>query len=223
MRILFLCFSTNLAEFFVPLSRALRKDGDDHALVTTSAGGPLPQSVIDAFGSDSIAVCNWSWFDFGAIERFQPDVIISWNGYAPWTWGAFQYLSANYPVVVVERGWFPQKDNLYFNFNGKIIADEPNVDAPLSIYQLMADDFSWKHSLEARVEGIRKEYEGRIGSALEIRTKIAEEGLVPPEGYILVPGQLDFDTSISRSIQTSFLSVDSFIGALQRKLDIDCQ
>jgi len=162
----------------MPLCRALKERGHDvrafHTPLDTSVrtGMETPPNHWDGF---DVWYGRWDLMDLDAIHEFSPDILLIWNGSAPWSMGSIDHLKTMYRAVHIELAWLPQKGNYY-------IADSL---APHSRYIMDVPD-----NYLVNEEGITalKEF---------YTPKGFDEGL--PEKFLFFPAQLDYDTSITRS------------------------
>jgi hypothetical protein len=112
-RILFLSYTSHQQDiFFKGMSMALSQHGHRVKHVC--------QSPVDGTRYDWISYCSWATGDFFEIDNFEPHVIVVLNGRAkeirPFIW----LLRANHceQMFFIERGWLPQKDNIYLDRGG---------------------------------------------------------------------------------------------------------
>ena len=114
---------------------------------------------------------SWASTAFQAVDKFKPHVIWTWNGRFSWYENLFyEFQKAGYRVVVSERAWLPQKG---FHF----ICDLEDTFHKCN-YKIR-NDYPIN---EERITRLKKSY------ALAPRPKMK---------YILIPFQIESDTSIS--------------------------
>jgi hypothetical protein len=78
-----------------------------------------PDALTDDIPSASVWLMEDHKMLKSLVERFEPDYCFCWNGSSPAdvvTASIVEGLGAK--MVFSEQGWFPQKDSLYFDFNG---------------------------------------------------------------------------------------------------------
>ena len=139
---------------------------------------------------------NYSDFDLFWIEEFQPDLIISFNGYAKETFGVISYLAGRYKMMFVERGWLPQRGNIYIDSVG----------------------LGGRSSLAKRDLSSPTAYESVINDCVEslYETTYKTDGHSELGDYILLPLQLDHDTSIVLD-SPYFKTMQSLVSFITRK------
>jgi hypothetical protein len=126
--------------------------------------------------TDNDCVTPWGNFYLKDIEAFNPDRLIIFNGYAKETSGVTSYLCRRYKTFFVERGWLPQKGNIYI--------DEVGLGGRSSISKTNLSNLS----VDVKIA------ENAVD---DLRQKLYSEKFINSYGdYILVPLQLDHDTSI---------------------------
>jgi len=171
-----------------PVATLLLEDGHEIMAVYSGAVGPSDPRV--HFGS-----CSWALFDHDPIIRFNPDRIIVFNGSHKAIFAATQWLKAHYRTVYMEHGWLPQQEYNYIDAQGT------------GARSLLFD--TWAH---------------RVGTSERIQETMARlqkvyrpepHGLSLPENYILVPLQLERDTSILYD-SPCFKSMASLVGFVRR-------
>ena len=190
MKIAHLVFSPQLLQYTEGLLDQLITRGHTVGVFTTHklpSNAPEEQKAL--VNKYNVTYECWSWFDLKGIQAFAPDLILMWNGYAPWTYAAMKWFKDRYHMLYIERGWLPQKDYCYIAddlaSHSSFIMDRPEGPIPL-----------------VNVDKLRALYKPRYtDSAL-------------PERFIFVPAQLDEDTSITIS-SPIFKNCDSFLGALR--------
>lgn len=137
--------------------------------------------------SPELGACNyWSEFDCSYVDwrrwkyqevfKFDPDVVILWNGYADDTNAGTAYLKQHFKVLHVENGWLPQAGNLY------IAEDLACHDANFIPLNMTESECASSEELNA----IKLSYPEAIPETL-------------PEKYIFIPLQLDGDSALTRS------------------------
>jgi hypothetical protein len=110
---------------------------------------------------------NWNRFDFSDVDKFKPDVVLCWNTVRPDTFSACEFLRTKYRVFCIENGWFPQEGNFY-------ILPQNTAGGPQRLNSISEEPLKTSQCYEKTPRPL---------------------GL--PARYVLVPGQLPFDTSIS--------------------------
>ena len=167
-RVVLLSFTKHINDFFMGgLATALKNAGND----------VLPVYQIDESGVGGGGErCNWCSFDFRAIDAFKPDRLIIFNGMAKESSGATHYLKAKYKTFFVERGWLPQAHSIYIDQQG-LGGRSSLATADLSDTKLLSK------RVEVAVNTLRDSCYDTKG-----HPELGE--------YILVPMQLEHDTSI---------------------------
>jgi hypothetical protein len=190
MKIAYLPFSPQFVKYARNLLLGLLDRKHDVKVFTTH----LPPSNADNSYLDGfdITYVPWSWFEFKELLAYNPELIITWNGFAPWTYAAMNWLkhTLGYRTLHLERGWLPQKGNFYIAEN-------------LAAHSHFIMDMPKRVRIDKKgIEKLRALYK-------PVQT---DSGL--PERFVFVPAQLDEDTSITIS-STQFKNCDSFLGALR--------
>lgn len=166
-KIILLGYTQHLVNiFFCGMYKTLKEEG--HNVVKVFELGDEP-------GEDE-AASDWTKFDFSFIEKFRPDKIVVFNGYAKESMGAMSWLRNHYKVLFCERGWLPQADNLYI--------DSMGLGARSS---LALTDLSYTKATPRQVRSAVEELYEKYYKT---------DGFSELGEYILVPLQLDHDTSI---------------------------
>jgi hypothetical protein len=189
MKIAYLPFSPQFVKYARNLLLRLMLEHEVKIFTTHLPPSDADNSYLDGFDMTYVA---WSWFEFEELLAYDPDLIIMWNGYAPWTYGAMRWLKhvLNYRVLHLERAWLPQKRNFY-----------------------LADDLAAHSNFIMRLpEKVQIDIEGVEKLRELYKPTQTDPGL--PERFIFVPAQLDEDTSITIS-SPIFKNCDSFMGALR--------
>lgn len=167
-KIVLLGYTQDLINVFMcGLYKELKEAGHDVVKVYHTGGEP---------GVDEASL-EWVFFDFSFIEKFKPDRIVIFNGFAKESMGAISYLRSRYKTFFCERGWLPQIDNIYIDAMG--------LGARSS---LALTDLSYTKATPRKVQSTIEElYE----------THYKTDGHPELGEYILLPLQLDHDTSIT--------------------------
>jgi len=140
---------------------------------------------------------HWAWFDLGELEAFKPDRILMFNGSHGWAHAANQEISRRWPTIYFENGWLPQKGNLSIDSFG------------CGVYGKTA----WTKDL-------KNNYPNRTKRLMRYLRAIYKPKSPPPNlprDYILVPLQLEGDTSILYG-SPRFKTMQSFVSFVRRKL-----
>lgn len=167
-RIILLGYTQDLVNVFMcGIYKELKESGHDVVKVYQVGGEP---------GRDEVPL-DWTYFDFSFIEKFKPERIVIFNGFAKESSGATAYLRAHYKTFFCERGWLPQIDNIYIDGMG--------LGARSS---LALTDLSHTKAAPRKVQSTIEElYE----------THYKTDGHPELGEYVLLPLQLDHDTSIT--------------------------
>jgi hypothetical protein len=162
----------------MPLCRTLKERGHDvrafHTPLDTSVrtGMNTPENHWDGF---DVHYGRWDLMDLDAVHEFKPDMLLIWNGSAPWSKVSIDRLKTLYKAVHIELAWLPQKGNYYIAEclapHSRFIMDVPG-------------DYLIN---EAGVAALKEYYQ----------PKNRDESL--PKSFIFFPAQLDYDTSITVS------------------------
>lgn len=59
--------------------------------------------------------CDWCNFDLEPLEEFNPDRVVMFNGSHAWRHGATRYIAQRWRTVYMEHGWLPQRDFFYID------------------------------------------------------------------------------------------------------------
>jgi hypothetical protein len=186
-RIVLLAYTQSIHDGFLSgLKRELIRAGHDVRSVFTY-GKPR---------NDSEVVTNYADFDLFAIESFKPDCLIVFNGYAKETTAVVGFLRGRYKTFFVERGWLPQRGTVYIDalgLGGRSSISCTDLSIPTAPMSVIKET---------------------IGALRETTYKTSGH---PDLGdYILVPLQLDHDTSIVLD-SPYFKSMHSLVAFLSRK------
>lgn len=114
-------------------------------------------------------LCNWWDFDFRMLEKFSPQVVVIFNGSFAWCNAATVAIKKRWQTYIAELAWLPQAYQLYL--------DPIGPGARSSLFKLPT--------------------EGKVDR--DLLKDLRELYRVEPQtesGYILVPLQLEYDTSI---------------------------
>lgn len=139
--------------------------------------------------------CSWALYDLAPLVAFDPGRVVLFNGYHRPIHAAARYIERRWKTVYMEHGWLPQRDHNYIDSKG--------TGARSSLCT------SWRH-LVGREERIAKTIED-----LKTAYKPGRAGVQLPRDYILVPMQLERDTSIVYD-SPWFKSMPSLIGFVKR-------
>lgn len=191
MKIAYLAFSPQFVLFIEGLVKGLIARGHDVQIFTTHH---LPPGAPDEYLQHApIHYEPWSWFEFDSFTKFDPDLVLIWNGYAPWTYAAMRWVKLSYKTLHIEKAWLPQSNHCY-------IATDLAAQCPFIMN--MPDDSPVDPAAIKRLKDFYKP---------------ADPDTSLPERFIFVPAQLDHDTSITISSDI-YKTCDSFIGMLQRTI-----
>jgi len=122
--------------------------------------------------------CSWMGMALTEFERFNPDYVVVFNGYHPHRYAATRYIEQRWRTYYVENGWLPQEGSLYLDTEGlgKSIQKTQYHPQRTSEYLALRD---------SAIANLQSNYATSPSKA---------NGL--PKDYILVPLQLEQDTSI---------------------------
>lgn len=152
-----------------PVARLLVDAG--HEVMAVYSGPVPPSDHRVQFGS-----CSWALFDHGPLESFDPDRVVIFNGYHRAIHAAARFIEKRWKTLYMEHGWLPQRE---FNY----------ID-PLGTGGRSSLAGEWEHLVGS---------EGRVNVTRARLSEVyrpGEVGLDLPRGFILVPMQLERDTSI---------------------------
>ena len=145
---------------------------------------------------------QWWNFDFGALEDFRPDRVLVFNGSFPWCAAATSEISRRWNTRYGELAWLPQSNYLYLDFQG------PGARSRL------AETHWWPTSPACA----REDRAARLMvKLLRGRYRVRNRPLGLPERYLLVPLQLEDDTSVVQDSPV-FKTNASMVGFLHRAL-----
>lgn len=176
-RVLFLVVSYHTVNFFRPIIQRLLDRGHS---VRILALHDLPYGAKeDGFDSHKVA---WNKFDWDKIEEFDPHRIVVFNGFFRAIHAATKILKKRWPTLTAEVAWLPQRDYIYID---KGIHHESSVSQRA---KEMRESYKFKSDLieekRTHLRALREKYKpGPIPDYL-------------PSNYVLVPLQLERDTSI---------------------------
>jgi hypothetical protein len=171
-----------------PIARLLLEAGHEVMAVYSGAVGPSDPRV--RFGS-----CSWALFDLAPLVAFDPGRVVIFNGYHRPIHAAARYIERRWKTVYMEHGWLPQRDHNYIDTKG--------TGGRSSLLT------AWRH-LVGREE--------RVSSTMLKLKQLYRPNRIElslPSGYILVPMQLERDTSIVYD-SPWFKSMPSLVGFVQR-------
>jgi hypothetical protein len=119
--------------------------------------------------------CSWTYLDFGQLEKFSPDRVVVFNGRDIGNLAATTYLQHRFHgrVVHAELGWLPQAGNIYLDWKG------------CGGWSNLRLERNLPEANQNALKKLRDEY----------KPKPLPDGF--PRDFILVPLQLDLDTSIT--------------------------
>ncbi len=124
--------------------------------------------------------CHWESTAFLPLVKFSPDFVVVFNGSHPHRYAATIVFESMWRVVYAENGWLPQGDNMYLDTRGVNSRSSLMLDFkghPAHTPDYLADR-------DKTIMALQKEFR-------------PDKPDVPlPENYILVPLQLEQDTSI---------------------------
>lgn len=171
-----------------PVARLLLEAGHEVMAVYSGAVGPSDQRV--RFGS-----CSWALFDFAPLVAFDPDRVIIFNGFHKAIHAAARSIEQRWRTLYMEHGWLPQRE---FNY-----IDPKGTGARSSLLT------SW--------ERYKGKPERVFATMLELKGvyKPSRLEMELPRNYILVPLQLERDTSVVYD-SPYFKSMASLVGFVQR-------
>jgi hypothetical protein len=162
----------------MPLCRALKERGHDVKAFHTElppevrTAEPPPANHWDGF---DVWYGRWDLMDLDAVHEFAPDILLIWNGTAPWSVESVDHLKTMYRAVHIEFAWLPQRGNYQIS----------DALAPHSRFIMnVPEDYPVN---EAGIAALKEYYQ----------PKGFDPGL--PERFILFPAQINSDTSIIRS------------------------
>lgn len=179
--------SYHTMNFFKQMAKALKDEGHE---VRVLAIHKLPFGAKeDGFDTHQ---CDWHLFDWGFIERYNPDRVIIFNGYFKPIHAASMILKERYNTLFAEVAWLPQNDFIY-------------LDKDILHKTLIADhEVDLRSSLTQNHKDILNNLKSKYAPSTEIPYDL-------PEEYILLPLQLERDTSIVYGSGT-FKDMNSVIG-----------
>lgn len=171
-----------------PIARLLLDAG--HEVMAVYSGAIPPSDYRVRFGS-----CSWALFDFAPLVAFDPGRVVIFNGYHRPIHAAARAIERQWKTVYMEHGWLPQRDHNYIDTKG--------TGARSSLIS------SWRHLIgsKARIT--------TTAAKLEAAYRPGKVGFSLPRDYILVPMQLERDTSIVYD-SPWFKSMPSLVGFVKR-------
>jgi len=127
-------------------------------------------------------VVNWSGGSLKKLYEFGPDRVIVFNGFAQETIAATMLLRDSMPgrVFHVEQGWLPQRGNIYISSGG-------------TGYRSGISDWVSRQTIRKEMWDFSI---GKMSGILQAQYRVDDPRPNIPENYILVPLQLEQDTSI---------------------------
>jgi hypothetical protein len=171
-----------------PIARLLLDAG--HEVMAVYSGAIPPSDPRVRFGS-----CSWALFDYSPLTAFDPGRVVLFNGYHKAIHAAARAIERRWKTVYMEHGWLPQRDHNYIDSKG--------TGARSSLLR------SWHHLIGN---------ENRVGETLKKlkhEYKPTKLKISLPRDYILVPMQLERDTSIVYD-SPWFKSMPSLVGFVKR-------
>lgn len=108
MKIALLCYDQTRATFMAGLEKGLKERGHEVKLFHHEDEGKNPGHV----------KTKWVDFEIKAIDYFNPDRLIIFNGYASQSSGVTAYLKTKYSTLFMEQAWLPQANNVYLDHEG---------------------------------------------------------------------------------------------------------
>lgn len=117
---------------------------------------------------------DWLSFQTKHLDSFNPDRLIIFNGYASESVAATTYLRSKYKTYFVERAWLPQGCNVYVDSVG----------------------LGGRSSLASQDLGVTQEQDLVEATKTHLKTIYKPESNPNIGDYVLVPLQLEKDTSI---------------------------
>ena len=187
MKILFLVVSYHTINFFKPIIKDLESAG---CRIKILAIDELPFGAKED-GWDTHRV-DWHQFDWQHVEGFEPDRIVIFNGYFRKIHAASMMLKKKYPTFFAEVAWFPQGDYIYL---------DTDIHHKTKIAKV---DIDFKTELVEKHHRILKGLRGQYNLPEKIPYDL-------PEEFILLPLQLERDTSIVYASDI-FKDMNSLIG-----------
>lgn len=135
--------------------------------------------------------CRWWEFEFASLEAFNPDRVLVFNGSFGWCNAATKEISKRWTTRYAELGWLPQKNQMYIDSKGPG-ARSTLFDAPVP-----------ECDPAETVARLKQYYTPTAG--------------FPHKDYILIPCQLEADTSILYD-SSRFKTMHSVVGFVKRHL-----
>ena len=197
-RILILVVSYHTINFFRKIILKLLAKGHD---VRVLAIHELPYGAKeDKFDTHR---ANWHHFEWDKIDAFNPTRVIVFNGYFRLIHASVNVLRSFYKTLFVEIAWFPQTSYIY-------------LDQDIHHMGSIATSVSKAQKLDrVRMKEIITSKKPHLDA---LRVKYAPTGKIPenlPERFLLVPLQLERDTSIVYS-SPCFKDMSSLVGYFRR-------
>lgn len=173
MKVLFLMTDFGFMRFFHKIVERLELEGHSVQVSPT-----MPMNADSEIYN--VQQCRWDNFFFDPITRFDPDVVIVFNGYHPSIVGAMAVLKRKYKVFHCETGWLPQYNRAY-------------LDTDMGYGGAISSGFFKSPG------GINKT-DGQEEILRSLRERYSPKPLPPsiPDRFILVPLQLEHDISIHK-------------------------
>ena len=191
MRILFLTQSYNTMNFFRKIAEQLMEKGHKvRAIAVKDVPKKKTADPWDYYQAD------WGAFEWDYIKAYKPDRVIIFNGKFKELYAATSMIRMMYDTFFAEVAWFPQRDYIYID---RDIHDNSQISAHLQ--------FSTDRLLNQSLTDNHR----KILKNLKEKYKPNDLGKMYPDKFILVPCQLDYDTSILYA-SDEFKSMKSLIG-----------
>jgi hypothetical protein len=175
--------------FFRPIVKKLLRDGHEVRILAT---GALPAGAKED-GFDTYR-CDWHLFNWERIESFEPTRILTFNGGFRPIHAAVKALRQKYDFLFAEVAWFTQNDFIY-------------IDRDVHHRSTIAGETPRCKDVSEIIKLIKSKYVPKDKLAIEL-----------PEDFVLVPLQLERDTSILYA-SDYFKDMNSLIGFVRHHLD----
>lgn len=157
---------------FSAIAELLVTEGHDVLAVYDGAGKPKNEKV-------KYVSCCWTGMDLSELEAFRPDYVLLFNGYHAHRHAASRLIEKKWKTYFMENAWLPQKGNLYVDHGG--------TGARGAIFRTVFSPVRDADYLKLREDSLKP---------LRDCYAQAPHGIDLPKDYILVPLQLEQDTSI---------------------------
>lgn len=171
-----------------PIARLLLEAGHEVMAVYSGAVGPSDPRV--RFGS-----CSWALFDHTPLVAFDPERVVIFNGYHSAIYAAARLIESRWKTLYMEHGWLPQKDHNYIDPRG--------TGARSAFMDTWRNYIGSEDRMTATMLRLKESYRpGKVEIPL-------------PRKYILIPMQLERDTSILYD-SPRFKNMSSLVGFVKR-------